>query len=43
MARYSPMPSGIARSEATSARAASALTTVEVICLGVRPIVLKMP
>ena len=42
-ARYSPTPSGTARSEATSARAAWALTTVEVICLGVRPIALRTP
>ena len=32
-ARYSPTPSGTARSEATSAMTALALTTVEVICL----------
>ena len=37
------MPSGIARSEATSASAAWALTSVEVICVGVRPIALSTP
>jgi hypothetical protein len=37
------MPSGIARSEATTARAVWALTTVEVICVGVRPIALRTP